>query len=129
MAELLEHSANGPSSEFFQVAMAVLMELREGQISIEQKIEIRQQQVDNIERKLDEHNRVSNERHGQILGAFPSQDVDAHRRYHQSVIEWREARNQLVKDCLTHAAKTGFIASGAWLLYAVWLLIKHELSR
>ena len=129
MAELIEHSADGITEGFCQLAMAVLMELRDGQQAIEKKMEIRQQQVDNIERKLDEHNRVSNERHGQILGAFPSQDVDAHRRYHQSVIEWREARNKLVNECLTHAAKTGFLASGAWLLYAVWLLVKHELSR
>lgn len=59
-----------------------------------------------------------------IRSGFPDGDPDSHRRYHESIIEWRELRNKMVREALTHAAKVGFWAAGAWILYAIWLAIK-----
>lgn len=85
-----------------------------------QAMETRTRQVEEISRKLDAHADESNRRQAQILGAFPSSDIDGHRRYHESVIEWRERRNKLVAEALTKAAAAGFWAGFVWVAVAVW---------
>ena len=64
-----------------------------------------------------------------ILRGFPDEDPESHRRYHETIIAWRELRNQLVKEALINAGKVGFLASIGWILYAVWLVFKMELSK
>jgi hypothetical protein len=69
-----------------------------------------------IRDELTENTRKTN----QLLQAFPSGDIDGHRRYHESVIEWRELRNKMVREALIHAAKAGSLGAMGWLAYAVW---------
>lgn len=64
-----------------------------------------------------------------ISRGFPDGDPDSHRRYHESVIEWRELRNKMVRDALTHAAKVGGIAGACWVAYALWTAFKMEITR
>lgn len=64
-----------------------------------------------------------------LARGFPDGDPDAHRRYHESVIEWRETRNMMVKAALMHAAKVGGIAGTGWVLYALWTALKMEITR
>jgi hypothetical protein len=81
------------------------------------------------EKRLDEHSAESKARHLVVIGAFPSGDTDGHRRYHETVIEWRELRNKIVRECLINAAKAGFLGATGWVLYAIWVAFKLELSR
>lgn len=64
-----------------------------------------------------------------IARGFPDGDPDSHRRYHESVIEWRELRNKMVRDALTHAAKVGGIGAACWVAYAVWTAFKMEVLK
>lgn len=64
-----------------------------------------------------------------ISRGFPDGDPDSHRRYHESVIEWRELRNKMVRDALVHAAKVGGIGAACWVAYAVWTAFKMEVMR
>lgn len=65
----------------------------------------------------------------ELRDGFPGGDPHAHRRYHESIIEWRETRNQMVKAALTHAAKVGGVAGAGWVLYALWTALKMEITR
>lgn len=78
---------------------------------------------------LARHASESEVRHIQILSAFPNKDTDGHRRYHETVIEWCELRNKIVRECLINAAKAGTFIAAGWLLYAIWTAIKMELTR
>lgn len=64
-----------------------------------------------------------------ILRGFPDEDPESHRRYHETVIAWRELRNQLVREALINAGKVGFLASMAWVVYALWLVFKMEFFK
>lgn len=78
-----------------------------------------------VDRKMDEMiNEVKELRRG-----FPDGDPDAHRRYHETVIEWRETRNLMVKAALMHAAKVGGVAGAGWVLYALWTALKMEITQ
>jgi hypothetical protein len=65
----------------------------------------------------------------QILQAFPAGDIDGHRRYHESVIEWRELRNKMVREALIHAAKASTLGALGWLAYAVWQSVKISIKQ
>lgn len=69
-----------------------------------------------IRDELSDNTRKTN----QILQAFPAGDIDGHRRYHESVIEWRELRNRALKEALVHTAKMGSFGALGWLAYAAW---------
>lgn len=75
------------------------------------------------------HSAESEARHVQILSAFPNKDLDGHRRYHETVIEWRELRNKIVRECLVNAAKAGSLIAAGWLLYAIFVALKMEITR
>lgn len=64
-----------------------------------------------------------------LRSGFPDGDPDSHRRYHESIIAWRELRNELVRGALTNASKVGFLAGLGWVCYAVWLVIKMEFTK
>lgn len=64
-----------------------------------------------------------------ILAGFPGGDPDSHRRYHESVIEWRELRNQMVRSALLQAAKVGGLGAIGWIAYALWQAFKMELMK
>ncbi|NYT44610.1 hypothetical protein H0A64_07190 [Alcaligenaceae bacterium] len=64
-----------------------------------------------------------------LARGFPDGDPESHRRYHESIIEWRELRNQMVRDALTHAAKVGGIGAVCWVAYAIWVVLKMEFQK
>ena len=76
----------------------------------------------------DEQRQMKHEIMG-IAKGFPDGDPDSHRRYHESVIEWRELRNKMVRDALVNAAKVGGLAGLGWLAFAIWTAFKMEIMR
>lgn len=56
----------------------------------------------------------------QLLAAFPDGNIDGHRRYHESVIEWRELRNKIARESLIKAASAGAVGGLGWVAYALW---------
>lgn len=117
------------SAEFEKLVTELLKEMRDKQESFLTRFETVETRAANVELRLEEHAESSARRHNEILGAFPAGDTDGHRRYHETVIEWRELRNKIVRECLINAAKAGFLAAIGWLLYAIWVAIKMELAR
>lgn len=65
----------------------------------------------------------------QLLHAFPSGDIDGHRRYHESVIEWRELRNKLVREALIKVAQVGSVAAFGWVALAIWQSFKLTVKQ
>lgn len=59
-----------------------------------------------------------------VLRGFPNNDPEAHCRYHESVIEWRELRNKMVKESLIKMAGAGAIAGMGWLMYSIFQSIR-----
>lgn len=59
-----------------------------------------------------------------VLSGFPDNDPEAHRRYHESIIEWRELRNKMVREALIKMAGAGAIGGAGWLAYAMFQAIK-----
>jgi hypothetical protein len=65
----------------------------------------------------------------QLLQAFPAGDTDGHRRYHESVIEWRELRNKLVREALIKVAQAGSVAAFGWVALAIWQSFKLTVKQ
>lgn len=72
--------------------------------------------LNTIEKALADNTRLT----AQLLTAFPAGDTDGHRRYHESVIEWRELRNKVVRECLVKAAQATTLGALGWVALAVW---------
>ncbi|MER1940657.1 hypothetical protein ABS755_08105 [Castellaniella sp. FW104-16D08] len=68
-------------------------------------------------------------RQEQLFAGFPDGDPESHRRYHESIIEWRELRNQMVRASLIQAAKVGGIGAFGWVAYALWQAFKMEITK
>jgi hypothetical protein len=64
-----------------------------------------------------------------LMRGFPDGDIEGHRRYHQSVIEWRELRNQMVKAALVKMAQAGALAATGWLCVAIWRAFKISVQQ
>lgn len=64
-----------------------------------------------------------------LAQAFPGGDVDGHRRYHESVIEWRELRNKMVREALIKVAQAGALAGAGWVLVAIWNAFKFTVKQ
>jgi hypothetical protein len=64
-----------------------------------------------------------------LLAGFPADDVDGHRRYHESVIEWRELRNKLVREALQKVVGAGALAAAGWVLLAVWQAFRVTVTK
>jgi len=105
-----------------QLILSLLQEVRTKQEEISA-------QASNFESTLMKHAADSKAMHQQLMQAFPAGDTDGHRRYHESVIEWRELRNKIVRECLIHAAKLGGLFGFGWILYAIWTALKLELTK
>ena len=78
-----------------------------------------------IEQRMD----VFQEKQAQLFAGFPGSDPEAHRRYHEAVMEWRELRNKMVREALIHAAKVGGLGAACWVAYALWTVFKMEVTR
>lgn len=68
-------------------------------------------------------------RQDELFEGFPDGDPESHRRYHESIIEWRELRNKMVKEALIHAAKVGGLGAIGWVAYALWVAFKMEITK
>lgn len=74
----------------------------------------------------DEQDRATIEK---VLSGFPAGDFDGHRRYHESVIEWRELRNKLVREALIKVAQGGALAGAGWVALAIWNAFKITVKQ
>ena len=101
-----------------QPLVALLTEMRDNQLDLRADVE----QLSNKFGTL----QGVNER---LLSGFPAEDVDGHRRYHESVIEWRELRNKLVREALIKIASAGALGAAGWLLLAIWQSFKITVQR
>lgn len=64
-----------------------------------------------------------------LLTGFPGGDFDGHRRYHESVIEWRELRNKLVREALIKVTQAGALAGAGWVALAIWQSFKLTVKQ
>lgn len=64
-----------------------------------------------------------------VLSGFPHADVEGHRRYHESVIEWRELRNKVVREAMMKVAQAGSLAACGWLALAIWKALKLSVTQ
>lgn len=64
-----------------------------------------------------------------VLSGFPDNDPEAHRRYHESIIEWRELRNKMVKEALIKMAGAGALGGVGWLAYAIWQAFRISVKQ
>lgn len=87
----------------------IVSDLRDGQLDLQASME-----------QLKAENAQQNAAIARLISGFPADDVDGHRRYHESVIEWRELRNKLVREALTKMVGAGALAAAGWLLLAIW---------
>ena len=84
---------------------------------VEMLIEMRDAQKDII-RRLDD-----------LTSGFPGGDLEGHRRYHESVIEWRDLRNKIVREALIKVGTSGLVAGSCWLIYAIWQAVKISIKQ
>jgi hypothetical protein len=68
-------------------------------------------------------------RDSQRLSGFPGDDIDGHRRYHESVIEWRELRNKMVREGLIKVAQAGMLAGTGILVGVLWKALKISITQ
>lgn len=81
-------------------------------------LETIREEVANCNRKMDD-----------VLKAFPAGDTDGHRRYHESVIEWRDLRNKMVREAFVNMAKVGALAGAGILIGVCWKALKISITQ
>lgn len=78
---------------------------------------------------LKERDAVVDQAINRLLTGFPAADIDGHRRYHESVIEWRELRNKLVREALIKAAQATTLGALGWIALAMWQSFKVTVKQ
>lgn len=101
-----------------QSLVQLLSEMRDNQLDLMATVESMTAKVT----QLDETNK-------RLLSGFPADDVDGHRRYHESVIEWRELRNKMVREALAKVASAGALAAFGWLALALWKSFRLSVTQ
>jgi hypothetical protein len=101
-----------------QPLVQLLSEVRDNQLDLMATVEGLSAKVTHLE--------ATNKR---LLSGFPADDVEGHRRYHESVIEWRELRNKMVREALAKVASAGALAAFGWLALAVWQSFKVTVKQ
>lgn len=101
-----------------QPLVQLLGEVRDNQLDLMANFEALNAKVSHLE--------ATNKR---LLSGFPADDVEGHRRYHESVIEWRELRNKMVREALVNVAKAGTLAGLGWLALAIWKAFQISVTR
>lgn len=89
----------------------VLMEMRDNQRDLFTKLAEMQESAD------------------KLMTGFPAQDVDGHRRYHESVIEWRELRNKMVREGMIKVGQAGMLAGAGILVGILWKAFKISVTQ
>lgn len=101
-----------------QPLVDLLTQMRDNQLDMRADFEQLSGKVDNLQ--------TANER---LLSGFPADDVDGHRRYHQSVIERRELVNKMLRETLVAIAKTGVLGTLGLLVAAAWKYFLLSVSK
>jgi hypothetical protein len=101
-----------------QPLVQLLGEVRDNQLDLMANFEALNAKVSHLE--------ATNKR---LLSGFPADDVEGHRRYHESVIEWRELRNKMVREALAKVATAGALAAFGWLALAIWQSFKITVAK
>lgn len=65
--------------------------------TIEQNQRQTLQRVEKLETRLEQHSETSKSNHAAVLAAFPANDPDGHRRFHETQILMLEEKRQLRK--------------------------------
>ena len=117
------------AADVIAIVIRLLEEVKAEQSSLAVSIQELKHNTDIFEDALKRHAEESCNRHKQILEAFPADDIEGHRRYHESVIEWRELRNKMVREAMIKCSSAGALAGMGWLLYALWQMFKMEVHR
>lgn len=100
------------------VLVMILKEIRDDQRIATERIDTVEQDVAETLAKLNA-----------LIMAFPGGDMEGHRRYHESVIEWRELRNKMIRAALEKVAGAGALAGCVWIAYALWQALKMEFRK
>lgn len=101
-----------------QPMVALLTEMRDNQLDMRGDFEQLSKRVMELQASTD-----------LVRSGFPANDVEGHRRYHQSVIEARELRNKLVRAALEKAIGSGAVIGTGWVLLAVWEYFKIKVGK
>ena len=101
-----------------QPLVQLLSEVRDNQLDLMANFEALSAKVSSLEQA-----------DARLMAGFPASDIDGHRRYHESVIEWRELRNKMVREALVNVAKAGTLAGLGWLVLAVWQAFKVTVTK
>ena len=109
-------------TEFKLTVVKALSELIE-------KVELIEKNASDFDEILKKQREESDMLHREFVSAFPARDVDGHRRYHESVIEWSELRNKMVREAMMKCAGATGVAALGWLLYAIWVTFKMEIQK
>jgi hypothetical protein len=96
----------------------IVSDLRDGQLDLQASME-------ELKAESSQHKAA----YARLLGGFPADDIEGHRRYHESVIEWRELRNKLVREALTKMVGAGVLAGFGWLALAFWQAFKVTVTK
>lgn len=64
-----------------------------------------------------------------LARGFPDNDIEGHRRYHESLISWHNLRNQVLRAALEKVVQAGFIAAFGWLAVMLWEWFKLEVKK
>ena len=115
MNQLWQHEAERMGG---QPLVALLTEMRDNQLDMRADVEQLTQKFVSLQ--------AANER---LRSGLPADDVEGHRRYHESVIEWRELRNKLVRDLLMKAAQATFMGALGFLALAAWKAFQISVTR
>lgn len=101
-----------------QPLVQVLGEVRDNQVDLRADLEQLSSKVAELQKSTT-----------RLLSGFPADDVEGHRRYHESVIEWRELRNKLVREALIKLAGAGAIATAGILITLAWQVFKVKVTQ
>jgi hypothetical protein len=96
----------------------IVSDLRDGQLDLQASMD-----------ELKTENAESKVALARLLTGFPADDVDGHRRYHQSVIERRELVNKMLRETLVNIAKTGTLGALGLLLAAAWKYLQISVAK
>lgn len=102
---------------FQDLLMDMLKEVRDGQKTSEAQLATAMQ-------SLASHTKIDEENFRSIMKAFPNGEIDGHRRYHQSIIDWYELRNRVIRECLVHILKAGAIGALVWVGWTLLVAVK-----
>lgn len=63
-----------------------------------------------------------------LTRGFPDGDPDGHRRAHEEMMEWRDARRELMRAAAKKAMETGVFVGLGWVCVALWQYFKLQIK-